>query len=125
MSDVRQQTPDTSTIVASEALSAGAFVNVWSSTGFKVRNADATVAGKHAMGYVLASVASGGSAIVYSEGINPLQSGLTAGDVYLSTTPGLATNTPPAASGNIVQCIGYASNAATVRFLFSRPVTLA
>ena len=52
---------DTAVITTSEALAAGDFVNIWNSTGAKVRKADATVAGKEAMGFVLSAVGSGGS----------------------------------------------------------------
>src|SRR5882757_9494798 len=46
---------DTAAITASEALSAGDLVNVWNSTGAKVRKADASTAGKEAHGFVAAS----------------------------------------------------------------------
>ncbi|KAA9150036.1 hypothetical protein F3K36_33425, partial [Delftia sp. BR1] len=50
---------DTAVIAASEALAAGDWVNVWNSTGAKVRKADATTSGKEAHGFVLAAVTSG------------------------------------------------------------------
>ena len=56
---------DTATITTSEALSAGDFVNVWDSTGAKVRKADATVSGKEAHGFVLSAYGSSASATVY------------------------------------------------------------
>lgn len=59
---------DTASITASEALAAGDLVNIWNSTGAKARKADATVAGKEAHGFVLASVSNGASATVYFEG---------------------------------------------------------
>lgn len=60
---------DTKIIVASEALAAGALVNVYDNAGVpNARNADATVAGKEAVGFVLAAVASGANATVYFEG---------------------------------------------------------
>ena len=45
---------DTAAITASEALAAGDLVNIWNSSGFKVRKADATTPGKEAHGFVLA-----------------------------------------------------------------------
>ena len=39
---------DSGAVTASENLSAGDFVNIWNSTGAKVRKADATTAGKRA-----------------------------------------------------------------------------
>lgn len=116
---------DTAVIQASENLAAGDIVNVHNSGGARVRKADATSAGKEADGFVLAGVTSGANATVYFEGNNGQVTGLTPGPVYLSTTPGLATNTPPSASGNVVQRVGLATAAANVNFEKSPPVTLA
>lgn len=116
---------DTKIIVASEALAAGDFVNVWNSTGAKARKADATTAGKHAHGFVLASVANGGNATVYFEGINTQVTGQTAGDVFLQTTAGTAGTTAPSASGNVVQRIGVAISSTEIDFEGNAPITLA
>lgn len=116
---------DTKVIVASEALAAGDFVNVWNSTGAKVRKADASTAGKQADGYVKAAVSNGGNATVYFEGPNTGLSGLTPGKVFLSTTPGLSTATAPTGSGNIVQKLGTAVAADEINVEFSDPITLA
>lgn len=116
---------DTASIQTSEALSAGDFVNVWNSSGPRVRKADATTAGKHAMGFVLSSYGSGVNATVYFEGTNTSVTGQTPGDVFLSTTPGQATSTAPSAAGNVVQSIGFATSATSVNFQASRPITLA
>lgn len=116
---------DTAAITASEALAAGAYVNVWNSTGAKVRNADATVAGKEAHGFVLAAVASGAVATVYFEGTNTQVSGQTPGVVYLSTTAGSGTSTPPSGTGNAVQRLGFAVSATAVNFQSENPVVLA
>src|SRR5687768_3186062 len=77
---------DTALITASEALAAGDFVNIWNSTGAKVRKADATTE-KPAHGFVLAAVSSGAQATVYFEGTNTGVTGQTPGGVFLSTTP--------------------------------------
>lgn len=117
--------PDTAVITASEALAAGDWVNVWNSSGsFRVRKADATTAGKHAHGFVLAAVSNGNPATVYFEGTNTGVTGQTPGDVFLSTTPGVGTATCPSASGNVAQHIGVATSATSVNFQQSRPVTL-
>lgn len=115
---------DTATITASEALSAGALVNVWNSTGAKVRNADATTSGKEAHGYVLASVSSSGSATVYFEGTNTQVTGLTPGVQFLSTTPGVASATAPSSSGNVVQRVGFATAATALNFQSEIPIVL-
>lgn len=116
---------DTAVIVTSEALAAGDFVNIWNSSGFKVRKADATVAGKEAHGFVLAAVTSGGNATVYMEGPNTQVSSQAAGKVYLQTTAGIGGATVPSTSGNIVQIIGVATSATVTNFSYSPPVTLA
>lgn len=116
---------DTATITASEALAAGDLVNVWNSTGAKVRKADATTAGKEAHGFVIASVISSGSATVYFEGTNASVTGLTPGVQYLSTTAGTASSTPPSGSGNVVQRVGFATAAAALNFDAGTPIVLA
>jgi hypothetical protein len=102
---------ETKTIVASENLAAGDFVNVHVSAGLKVRKADASGGpAKKAHGFVLASVTSGQNATVYYGNINTAATGLTVGDeLYLSATPGVATATPPNTAGHIVQRIGVAT----------------
>lgn len=116
---------DTGVITASENLAAGDFVNIWNSTGAKVRKADATVAGKEAMGFVLSAVSSGAAATVYFEGSNTAVTGQMPGPAYLSTTAGLATPTPPSASGNVVQPIGFAISATVINFQSGTPITKA
>lgn len=118
---------ETDTIIASENLSAGDFVNIWSSTGAKVRKADANTAGKEAMGFVLSPVTSGQSAIVYrSTQSNTALAGMTPGaKQYLSTTAGLITETIPSGSGNVIQYLGIAKSATELIFAVSEPITLA
>lgn len=117
---------DTASIASSENLAAGDLVNVWNDAGSpKVRKADATTAGKEAHGFVLAAVTSPANATVYFEGTNAQVTGLTAGPLFLSTTPGLATSTAPSASGNVVQRVGLATAAASMNFESGTPVVLA
>ncbi len=117
---------DVVTITASEALAAGDLVNVWNSSGAKVRKADASVAGKEAHGFVLSAVLSSGAALVYFEGSNTQVSGLTPGPQFLSaSTPGLATATAPSGSGNIVQRVGVATGATNLNTEFGQPIVLA
>lgn len=103
--------PDTTSIVASENLSAGDFVNIFDDAGtIKVRKADATASGKEADGYVLSAVTSGQSALVYHEGGNTALTGLTLGARYYlsAASPGGATATAPDAAGNVRQYLGRA-----------------
>ena len=116
---------DTSSITTSEALSAGDLVNVWNSTGAKVRKADATTAGKEAHGFVLSASGSGASATVYFEGSNTGISGATPGLLYLSTTAGGFSSTAPSRSGNVVQRVGFATSATAMNFQSNVPITLA
>lgn len=117
---------DTQALVASEALAAGDLINIWNSSGTpKARKADASTAGKEAHGFVLTAVSNGASATVYFEGTNTQVTGQTGGVVYLSTTPGLATSTPPSAAGNIVQRVGFATAATAINFQSQPPVVLA
>lgn len=116
---------DTQSITTSEALSAGDLVNIWNSSGAKVRKADATVAGKEAHGFVLTGAGAGASATVYFEGSNTSMTGLTPGPQFLSTTAGTATGTAPSGTGNVVQRVGFAVSATTMNFQSGVPVTLA
>lgn len=118
-------TADVASLTTSEALSAGDFVNIWSSTGAKARKADAAVAGKEAHGYVLAAAASGAVATVYLEGTNTAVTGQTPGPVFLSTTAGGATSTAPSAAGNAVQRLGVAISATAISFEAGSPIVLA
>jgi hypothetical protein len=117
---------DTSTVQASETIAAGDFVNIWNSGGARVRKADATTAGKEAHGFALAGITSGASGPVYFEGRNTGVTGQTIGaNVFLSTTPGLATATAPSAAGNVVQRLGVAISATEINFEPQPPITLA
>lgn len=119
--------PETDSVVSSENLAAGDFVNLWNSTGLKVRKADATVAGKEAYGFVLASVTAPAAATVYRiSQSNTQKVGMTVGaKQFLSTTPGLTTETAPAAAGNVVQMLGIAVSATVMNFSPNDPIVLA
>ncbi len=114
---------DVATITTSEALGAGALVNIYNASGAKVRKADASTGGKEAHGFVLAAVASGAVATVYFEGTNGQVTGLTPGPVFLSdTTPGGLTSTPPVGSGKTVQPVGIATSATSMNFEAGNPI---
>lgn len=117
---------ETSSIVASEALVAGDYVNIWNDSGTpKARKADATAAGKEAHGFVLSGVSATQTALVYHEGTNTQVTGQTGGNVFLATTPGLGTPTAPSGAGNVVQRLGVAVSATAVSFEPQQPITLA
>jgi hypothetical protein len=117
---------ETKSIVASENLSAGDFVNIYNDTGTaKCRKADAAT-GKPAHGFVLSAVTATESATVYLEGTNTQLTGLTVGEYFLSgSTPGGAVATPPTTSGYIVQKIGVALSATELSFEPQPSITLA
>ncbi|WP_027853859.1 hypothetical protein [Marinobacterium litorale] len=107
---------DTVQATASEALSAGDFVNFHDDVGtFSVRLADNSN-GRQADGYVTASVSLSGTATVYPlDGVNASMTGLTAGTRYYLGTAGdvLATPLDETAGGNvgkISQYLGYAKS---------------
>lgn len=111
--------PPTATVVTSEALAAGDFVNIYNNAGTaNVRKADASVAGKEAHGFVLAVAAFPGSALVYFPGDENTQvTALTPGDQFLSdVTPGKCSTTVPSTAGHLVQFIGTATAATNVVF---------
>lgn len=117
---------DTKIIVASEALSAGDLVNVYNNAGTPTcRKADATSTGKEAHGFVLSAVSSSANATVYFEGTNDQLTSLTAGNLYLATTAGAVTATPPSSAGNVVQRVGVAVSATELKFEAEPPITLA
>lgn len=117
---------DTQTVVASEALSAGDWVNVFDNTGTpNVRKADANPE-RAATGFVLSSVSSAANATVYRSGTNTALTGLTTGTYYyLSTTAGLTTATAPTTSGDIIQGLGYAGSSTAIAFQPTTPITVA
>lgn len=115
---------DTASITTSENLAAGDLVNIYDSTGAKCRKADASTAGKEAHGFVLSAYTSPAPATVYFEGTNTQVTGLTPGNQFLSTTPGLCSATAPSGSGNVVQRVGFASAATAMNFQSQPPIVL-
>ena len=110
--------PDVASIVVSEAagLAAGDYVNIFDSTGPKVRLADNSN-GRDAHGFVKSAHADAATAVVYFEGPNDDLSGLTAGTRMYLGTAGDATATPLAPitdAGSIHQLLGIAIDANTI-----------
>ncbi len=121
---------DTQIIPASENLSAGNFVNIWSDSGaVKVRLADNSN-GRAADGYVLDAVLSSANATVYPlDGTNSDLSGLTPGAEYWLGTAGGVTDTPldETDGGNankISQYLGKAKSATELITTDDGPVIL-
>jgi len=107
---------------ATEALAAGAMVNIWSSAGVaSIRNASAVDATKPVSGFVLAATSAGANATVNFFGqLVTGVSGLTIGaPVYLSTTAGGVTPTAPSAAGNLV-CVLSQTAISPTEFLLEK-----
>lgn len=118
---------DTTVIVASEALAAGDFVQMWDNAGsFRVRKADGSTTGKAAEGFVIAAVASAANATVYHEGQNNQLTGLTAGVRYYlnGTTAGGVTLTPVTGGGKTHQYLGKAVSATVIASEIDDPIDL-
>jgi hypothetical protein len=113
---------DATSYVASEAIAAGAFVNITSDG--KMRNASATAVGMKAIGYVNQAVASGASGTVNYDDTNTALTGLTPGITYFlsASTPGGVTNVPVTASGQILQKLGVATSATSIHANIQEPI---
>lgn len=106
-------------VTASENISAGALVNLFTSSGaLKVRNANATDATKPAHGFVLSSVTTGNPVTVYGPGqadtgLTSLTPGTT---YYLDVSAGAVNSTAPSTAGNVIQQVGIALSATSLLF---------
>jgi hypothetical protein len=116
---------DTQAIATSESLAAGDLVNIFNSTGAKVRKADWSTSGKEAHGFVLAVFTHPTTATVYFEGTNTQVTGLTAGVQYGDpANPGKSTTTAPSTAGQVVQRVGFATAPAALNFQSEVPILL-
>lgn len=114
----------TKSILASEALSAGDFVNVYNNSGTaNVRKADNSN-GRFANGFVLSSASISTNATVYLQGENTSLSGLTIGTLYYLGTGGSYTTTLPTASNSIIQALGTAISATSINFEYDQPIVI-
>lgn len=104
----------TFTGTATEALTAGRFVNL-DAVG-QVQHADSSTNSKLANGFVLSSYADGATDVrVYYGGENSGLVELTTGDIYYLSTAGQVTLTPPTgASPVVVQQLGFAKSATSL-----------
>lgn len=108
----------TITAIASEALVAGDFVNLWDNEGVRsVRKADASNA-RQAMGFVTTPFANAATASVILNGENTALTGLVIGTIYYlsATNAGKATITAPTGSGQINQELGFALTTTSINF---------
>lgn len=105
---------DVKVAIASEALSAGDYVNIYDDAGTtKCRKADSTNA-RQAHGFVKSSVALNSNATIYFEGPNSV-SGATAGVRYYLTASGGFTSTPPSSPTDVIhQYLGIGIDSTTI-----------
>ena len=100
---------DQLSVLASETLAAGDFVNLWDDAGtVKARKADNTT-GRRADGYVLTTVLADAPATIHYDDQNDQLTSLTPGTVYYLGTAGGVTDTKPV--GQLVQQLGKAVTA--------------
>lgn len=117
--------PSTLSVVASEALVAGDFVNFHNNAGtLNMRKADSSN-GREAHGFVLASVSSSATGTAYRTGVNTGRTSLTPGTIYYLSTAGGVTTTAPTASGSIVQPLGVAESATAINFEYDQATSIA
>lgn len=112
--------------IAGESLTARDAVNIYNDTGTaKVRKADASSFGTRAMGFVKDNFDADDPATVFSEGVVGGFTGLTIGNpVFLSTTSGEITQTPPTGAGDIWQIVGEAYSATEIRIEIEEAIVL-
>lgn len=119
---------NTVSAVASEALSAGDFVNLYNNAGaLNARKADNSN-GRPAHGYVTAAVSSSATATVQRlNTVNASRTGLTAGTEYWLGTAGSVISTPldPVTDvGKVMQYLGIAKSTTELVTVEGDPVTL-
>ena len=108
--------PDVQTMIASEALVAGALVNIFNNAGApNAQKADNATPTKEAHGFVLSAVASGGTATVYPSGLNTAVTGLTPGPAYLGAAGAIAS-AGASTAGQIYQAVGVAVSPTALQF---------
>ena len=115
------------TFPASEDLTAGNLVNIWTDPGdsvIKVRKASGATS-RLAVGFVAAGYLSGATATVYIEGINTQVSNLVPGLCWLGTAGAVIQTAPATGSGGISQIVGAALSATELDFQANDPIYLA
>jgi hypothetical protein len=92
-------------LLASETLTAGDLVNIFSGGVRRASNDDLT---KQAHGFVTQSRAATNPVVVFYSGLNTNVTGLTAGARYFLSTAGSEATTPPTATARLSQEVGVA-----------------
>jgi hypothetical protein len=100
-------------LLASETLAAGDFVNIFSGG---VRKASSTDITKQAHGFVTASYSATNPVVVFYSGLLTGTSGLTAGARYFLSASGTESTTPPTLTGQLSQELGVAISTTALLF---------
>jgi hypothetical protein len=100
-------------LLASETLAAGDFVNIFSGG---VRKASSTDTTKQAHGFVTASYSSTNPVVVFYSGLLTGTSGLTAGTKYFLSASGTGSPTAPTLTGQLSQELGVAISTTALLF---------
>jgi len=116
---------NTMSVTVTETIAAGAMINLWASTGLKVRNADNTDATKQADGFALTGASSGAITVVIGSAPNTQQTSLTVGTRYFLGTAGAVTATAPSSSGDLVQSLGIAVTTTELQVIIGNVTTIA
>lgn len=111
-------------VTASEAIAARDFCNLHSSSGLKVRRANASAIATRAWGWAPNAIANGSPGIIYLFSGYQGGGGITLGSTYYlsASTPGGITTTAPVASGTIKQEVGLALSATELLVRLSTPI---
>ena len=116
---------DTVTATASEAISAGDFVNLYNNSGtLTARKADNSNS-RDAKGFTLAAISNAATGTIYLSGQNTSVTALTPGTNYYLSTSGGVTATAPSTSGTIIQLLGYTLSSTNLLFEYEEPTTIA
>ena len=107
--------PDVKIILASEAIGAGKYVNIYDNLGVaNIRLADNSNS-RPAFGFVKDAVASAANGTVYFEGANDDLTGLTPGArQYLATAGGVTSTAPAFPAATLHQLVGSAVSATEI-----------
>jgi hypothetical protein len=100
-------------LLASETLTAGDIVNIFSGG---VRRASSNDTTKQAHGFVTSSAVATNPVVVFYSGLNTNVSGLTIGARYFLSASGAESTIPPVATGQLSQEIGVAISATALLF---------
>jgi hypothetical protein len=121
--ELQSISPNVVFATASETLTAGDLVNIWSDAGTtKIRKADA-VLGYPADGFVQENYSATDACQCFTNGLNPYKSGLTVGSQYLGQA-GAATSVYPGAGNQLIQPVGWATSSTNLAFAYSPPTVV-